>query len=487
MGKVWSLGVDMEKRWLGLGCVLALAGCANALELKDIRPILSRDDPSQFKGVSGLREALDGSPSAPIRVMTVHGMITARPEYSKTTQAAIAARLNLEPGPVERVVLNRGYGLVLFDGDEPIGELPQAPSSVTRTQWVDRAGDPRLIFYELFWAPLRDEMKYTFLGCFESRSLDEDRARADPGAVWTCDSSERAEPNLDPRSLLNAGIKDGLMVRGFADAMIASGRVGEVLKDDVSLTACIMAVDALSDKRSQGSFSRLEDFQDKRCALSTAMSDMSALETLGVLEGSKTFAITESLGSYLFLAAQRARRTDVTQPSTFSADSIAFSVFDQATIYMFANQVALLNLGDIEPVCIPRAAANEATAHNQDDQSNAMSETPEDERALAPFQCPNPRLRRNGDVKEGGPIFLSRSATYVAFNDADDVLGFELPPYLNRSGAARALVNVSVRNPALGVPFLFRWFDDVHTNQARNDAIITAIVDGLPAQPAPRP
>jgi hypothetical protein len=44
-------------------------------------------------------------------------------------------------------------------------------------------------------------------------------------------------------------------------------------------------------------------------------------------------------------------------------------------------------------------------------------------------------------------------------------------------------VNVSVCNPAWGVPLLFRWFESVHTRQAANPAIIDAIVRGLDLPP----
>ena len=68
---------------------------------------------------------------------------------------------------------------------------------------------------------------------------------------------------------------------------------------------------------------------------------------------------------------------------------------------------------------------------------------------------------------------------YVAFNDVDDLLGFELPPYLADVGLQGQHINVSVSNPGVRFPWLFKSPSDAHTQQDRNPAVIKAIVEGI--------
>lgn len=75
---------------------------------------------------------------------------------------------------------------------------------------------------------------------------------------------------------------------------------------------------------------------------------------------------------------------------------------------------------------------------------------------------------------------LGHMGTYVAFNDVNDLLGFELPPYIaDVDFIGTKFVNVSVQNPGLKIPFLFKHPIDAHTRQMDNQAIINAIVEGI--------
>jgi hypothetical protein len=70
-------------------------------------------------------------------------------------------------------------------------------------------------------------------------------------------------------------------------------------------------------------------------------------------------------------------------------------------------------------------------------------------------------------------------AKLVAFNDIDDDLGFELPPYMPDTGLFGGLVNVSVRNPTWSIPFLLKDPAGTHTHQHKNPAIVEAVTDGF--------
>ncbi|MCG8442134.1 MAG: hypothetical protein MI723_10035 [Caulobacterales bacterium] len=86
--------------------------------------------------------------------------------------------------------------------------------------------------------------------------------------------------------------------------------------------------------------------------------------------------------------------------------------------------------------------------------------------------------REGDDETEGGEPTGSLT-TYVAFNDVNDLLGFELPPYLADVSLTGPLINVSVRNPAFRLGPLLKAPTATHTSQADNPAIIHAIVEGF--------
>jgi hypothetical protein len=473
----------MRRRGQGLGnlmklaklvsvcaALVCLAACASSkLKPEDIR-MLPYTQPGQsgqtswpdHSPVQGLREALrHATPERPIKLLVMHGMIVSKSRFSDHIQDQIAAKGLGLVADSERaqVELYRGYSIELGYGPQPVGPVPRTMTSrLTRTIWRDQpGGPPRLIVYEMFWAPVRDDVKYRYLGCFETRA--EPRHRADAEVDWLCPEI-RAKRNTNTRAAINGGVKDGLMVRGFADAVIVNGAVGDILRDDLSLATCVMAKDTLAYLAAAKSSSTalltpvavssinvLTDYGKTRCDSSQLTQD-----EIGQLRGPMVgmqnleyFAITNSLGSYYFMEAQSRRMWG--EPVD-KQDTVQFQMFDQGTVYMFANQVSLLSLANLKGWCVPEA-----------DQKD----------------CPNFRLRSIMDWDSTGGGGLT---TYVAFNDVDDMLGYELPPYLADVGFGR-LINVSVHNPAFAVPFVFRNPGEVHTRQADNPAIVDAIVNGI--------
>jgi hypothetical protein len=273
------------------------------------------------------------------------------------------------------------------------------------------------------------------------------------------------------------------MVRGFADAVIINGAAGDVMRDDLSLATCAMAYDTLAYIRyvkpdvQRAVVARVPDlsedrlvrlsvlprFSAQRCDASNfQQNDIETLHRISFLgKNREYFAITHSLGSYFLMDAQARHRWGK------SAETDGFDqlqMFDQATIFMFANQVALLNLANLEMKCIPVAETE---------------------------PCANRRLTsiwKEDESNREKDFFSFGSTDYVAFNDVDDDLGFELPPYLADVGFGR-MINVSVRNPAFwSIPFIIRNPAEVHTRQEDNPAVVHAVINGitLPPQGAPR-
>lgn len=438
---------------LAVAMAAGLSACSanRALQPEQIRPLHYSTGYAQNRPVEGLRAALQASPDRPVQVMVLHGMIANEAPYSDKLQEALAQRLGLREatnsGPI---TVHRGYSFTPYYGREPFSDVewPLPVSTLRRTAWVDAdapAGAPeRLVFYELLWSPLRDEVKQRFIGCFETEAL---RDSAD------CESFSASRPNTDPPALLNRMLKDQFMVNGFADATLVVGPTGDVLRDDVMLALCALAVDILRPLPGM-----VPQAEGERCDLAQVAPTPELQQQAGsALSDAKVFGITHSLGSFLILDAQhRFAQARVEPDGVFGSgnDSVQelllYWLFDDATIFMNANQVALLSLARLQPEdCVPDEGSG---------------------------PCPN-RLLRRPDPWDGPPP-MTQMSTYVAFNDTDDVLGFELPPWLADTDTNR-YINVSVSNPGWYLPGLLKDPAAAHTAQERNPAIVQAIAEGF--------
>ena len=216
---------------LVLSTLFALPACVpqRHLSAQDVRPLHYSTGRLGATRVDGIRQALERSKDAPVRVLVAHGMIANAPHYSRLLQKNIADRLGLQPGvSSEATVIDRGYNVTVMSGPQPFDQrLPMSSSEIRRTSWVNEANPAaeRVVFYEMLWAPIRDEVKNRFLGCFESRPLA-NREKCVPFSA--------AQPNTDGRTLVNGALKDDIMVGGFADAMMVLSPVGDVLRDATS-------------------------------------------------------------------------------------------------------------------------------------------------------------------------------------------------------------------------------------------------------------
>jgi hypothetical protein len=415
---------------------LVASGCSqHQLAPKDIRRFYNSD----LTRVEGLRSVLKRSPDAPVRVLLLHGMLTNQAGYSARLQREIIAKLGLGLIEGETLVgpIERGYGVTVFDGPQPLSSNVKIPlSSLTRRSWLDpNDRRERIVLYEVLWAPPRDVVKNRFLACFEAG------VQADE-----CEPPALIRPNPDRQAFLNRFAKNGLLVGGFADASIVLSPVGDVLRDDIRLAMCVLAADVMGRNL-------LRAKHPSRCDLvSIVAGRYSAQETNERLRVTPFFAITHSLGSFLLLDGQI--RFAVARANTqedVMREMAAFHLLDQKTVFMRANQISLLHLARLQVAC---------------------DEEP----------CPNRLLPRVEDIWNAPPE-LSQMTTYVAFNDKNDILGFELPPYLAERNVVGELVNVSVRNPGFSLPFVLKDPLAAHLKSDRNPAVIKAIVEGFALPP----
>jgi len=428
----------MQRTAASLFIVLISSGCAHSLSPRDIRPLYND---SSVTEVEGLRASLDSSPDAPVRVLVLHGMGMQKAGYSEDLQKNIKKQLNpgLVPGNVTQGSIQRGYKITIFDGRQPSSSKTEIPLSLlTRTTWNDPNHHPRLVFYEVLWAVPRDVVKNRFIACFESR------VQADE-----CQPSGPILPNEDSQGLINRFGKNRLMVGGFSDASIILSPVGDVLRDDLHLALCTIAADVAGHDV-------LAAQPPERCDLTKIISrnDRDAMHEK--FRATKFSAITHSLGSFLLFDGQlRFARMPAKSSDEVARDQAAFYLLDNKTVFMRANQVALLNLARLRAVC-------------------------------EPLPCPN-RLLRIDDEVSNDPDAHRHKTTYVAFNDHNDLLGFELPPYLAERDAVGTLVNVSVRNARWWIPGILKDPVGAHQGSDHNPAVIQAIVEGFRLPPRAQP
>lgn len=440
-----------------LGC---LAGCAGdaALTPKDIRPVHHATGPLALQRVEGIRHALAASPDAPVRMLAVHGMITHEAGYSNALQARLADRLGLQKGEQSPLVpLARGYDFVPTYGAQPFeGVATLVASSLQRTAWTSsRPGGrlrERLVVYELLWSPLRDQVKDGFAGCFE---------RGETSDAPPCRPFSTALPNTDRRLPINRALKEAITLGGFADATLVLGPIGDVVRDDLTLALCVVASDFLAPDGNA-----LQAAGRDRCNLARSARATGGFAAASLaLQRSKFLGVTHSLGSFLWMDAQHAfTAAEALRPGDACARTgpacdeqqqgqMLFQMTDQATVFMNANQVSLLSLARLSSAgCRP--------IHGE--------------------VCPNAFLRsRSGGLEPWNQAHgFPRMTVFVALNDTNDLLGFELPPFLGDIDGNR-FVNVSVRNPAFTIPGVFKNPAGTHTNQADNPAVIEAIVEGF--------
>lgn len=248
-------------------------------------------------------------------------------------------------------------------------------------------------------------------------------------------------------------LKDDVMVNGFADAMLVLSPVGDVLRDDVTQAMCTIASDALRDT----GFKMPE--AATRCDLIGQDLSQEARQGAALaLAKTKFVTITHSLGSFLVLDTQQQyARTKVrseTKANHETADErrdlLLFQLTDQSSVFMMANQVGLLQLARLKAGCFSEGIEPD---------------------------CPNRFLPPVHDAMEEDA--RSQMRKIVAFNDSNDLLGFELQPYQSEMSLFGFLINVSVRNSGFSIPWLFKNPKSVHTTHFENRAIINAVAEGF--------
>lgn len=132
----------------------------------------------------------------------------------------------------------------------------------------------------------------------------------------------------------------------------------------MSLAICHVARDVLG--RNHGAVTPLRLARpDARCDMVDLIANNATLSNAGQhLRRVSVFALTHSLGSFLVIDAQQRAAVDrATASRDVQREALAFALLDDATVFMFANQVSLLELGRVSVGCMMRE--REATCPNR--------------------------------------------------------------------------------------------------------------------------
>lgn len=443
---------------------LVVAGCAQT-RLSDsaiqfvgapsTQPV--RSSPERIMGLREKFASLSG-PEGQLRVLVVNGMATDAHGYSFLTQSDVARALG-QPYCQSDVILELDrprYAL----GPEGGATEEFPPGTLRITAWSASADDtPRIVFYEILWTPYADEVTDRFLARFET-----DVRFAFNPAWRTCEGEPRrlerddrrvSDRQRQPRALLNALMKDDVMVAGMTDAVLSVGPLGAAARDAIRQGLCIMAADALESPR--------RDAGDPRCQLTRATLDRfgSAGAVGEHLERHEFAMLTYSLGSFLLLDALDEFRLwpEDLGPADLTCGLMP-ALLNDTPVYMFSNQVSLLVTAHPQFGCNPDT---NCTVHALIGERRVLLRDPRD-RGLAIAPENSCRARTSMQV--------------IAFNDPNDIMGYRLPDYLADAPLVGSVVNVRVRNPAFWIPGLLANPVAAHTNHGRNPVVRRIIIEG---------
>jgi len=248
-------------------------------------------------------------------------------------------------------------------------------------------------------------------------------------------SSDIAEIKDKPRraEIMNRNLKSGLMDWGFGDAVLALGPMRDILAS---------AIRQMMVKSLESSGIDLE---------STKPDD----------NGSPTFFITHSLGSYLVLDALDtgiigSHQTELPSFSITAKEKLAVNYFSEHTVgfYFLANQVALLGLARLS---LASASDNDST------RSPGSTEVPAS--GISHWVSMRERYLEHRLPSAPGPQI-------IAFSDASDLLTWSVP---NIAGVR--VVNIPVRNSGFKIPPFLDGPVGAHGNYAGDTTVFRTIFE----------
>lgn len=386
----------MHVRAVCILSVLLLTGCSRLAVLKEIGP--------DFPGISKHL-----SVSRPLHVLIVHGMGRHQPSYADALLAALTHHVGLR---------NQGCRSVLDPIRHPDPLYRQIRyGTVMRCDYRGRGGQ-RVDAFVLTWAPLTAPLKERYLSYDRTdKTITEDRLR------------------------VNAAIKESLIDESLADAILYVGSFRDHMQYPIQQALCVMM--------------RGHSIQEGVCTLPDSFAGATGFEQIVV--------VASSLGSTMVfqtieaLHAQTHALTPDRSKDSFARAAEKFAA-DTATIFMLANQLPLLRLGDVHaPVvsALPPSVERFVTLRHEE------------------------RSRNRSALRE--------SLQIVAFSDPNDLLSYAIPQSFIDELPGGLQDKVLLTNVILSVAEVgaFKSLADpleAHTGYDRNPTVLKFISCGTRTQ-----
>jgi len=298
--------------------------------------------------------------------------------------------------------------------------------------------DVRFIIYRLFW----DNVFWNDLQVYHIGWDD---------AINLKDIDENFRVNKD-RKKINRVLKDEIVNYGFADATLYLGGAGENIRNVVENTICIAALDSISNDDSIFN------------AVSSTLSIEEECAAPQTNENMPISFVAESLGSRALFDVLRAAHFDGSKP-------ILNQILQQEPeVYLLANQIPLLGLGNLKPISEEEALVQEVVPSKRA-KLVAISEVNDPlTYEIVPYIHQLASIRELSDnIPQGGSFVYSEgNPSYIETNkNLEDEFGFDVVDA--RMKFAKSLLGF--------IPFVSDP-TDAHTGHAEQDLIMKLILCG---------
>lgn len=291
----------------------------------------------------------------------------------------------------------------------------------TRQYTLQLSGQDRIIpvqAIEITWSPLTSWIKTRQLG-YDSPSIFSNSAQAKADCVETPNvpnPTASTEPALNPpnRLLVNRLLKEDLLDRKLADAMLYAGTYGKTIQRGVADVLCHVSTG---------------DTSDTQCKWPTSVpSDVAQSQYIFVTHSIGSRLIFDTLLNLRNFKYATERNPFLNWFDSGSTPTVLAShiISKTSAVYMMANQLPLLGLANIDPT-VNSAAGPQPYAVDTKRMMAAQSFNGGNAGTCASWLGQFSQERKE--------IQGSTSKLYVvAFNDTNDLLTWHIPPWYSTAG-----------------------------------------------------